>query len=83
MSKASHIPNWTRRAKRLWPNAVWIDGDGPIALLAHCRALTVTLYKNRPSAQAAMARLRRGGCGGQCHDDHELVEMVKTYEDLL
>lgn len=56
---------WLARARRAWPRSVWIDGDGPHALLAPCRgALSVTLWPTREEAERQRARLYQ--CGGRC-----------------
>jgi hypothetical protein len=45
---------YKNKAKRKWGRrAAWIQGDGPFAVLAHCRQLTVSLWKTMPEAEAA------------------------------
>jgi hypothetical protein len=63
-----------------YPKAVWITGDGPYALLAWCRALTVTLHATYWDALRASMPIdpRTGtGCGGKCHGAHEIVRLAK------
>lgn len=60
-------------AKCRFPNADWISGNGPIALLAHCRVLTVTLWKDRVLAEKQKAVIDNDACGGRCFKDHEIL----------
>lgn len=73
--KSARRANWLRRGQRLWPQAEWIDGDGPFAVLAYCRTLTIELHEDRESAEKAMMFIARAGCGGQCYADHELINL--------
>lgn len=73
---------WRMAAKRRWPDAVWITGDGPIALIAPCREMTVTLWKTREEAQQEKARIDRAGCGGMCNPvRHQIVELSDVGDD--
>lgn len=54
------------RAGRKFRSAVWIEGDGPFALVAECRHLTVKLYPTEDRARAVMRSINSTGCGGQC-----------------
>jgi hypothetical protein len=70
--------SWRRVAGCRWRRACWIVGNPPaegpcFALLAWCRVLTVTLWETWAEAEAALADIDRGRCGGQCHRDHEIV----------
>ncbi len=69
--------NWSGRAKRWWKWAWWVDGNGPFALLAHCRVLTVRLYAKCDEAERDKAVIDRGGCGGPCYGNHEIVDLRK------
>src|SRR4051812_14063855 len=62
-------------ARCLWPRAVWIRGDGPYALLARCRAFTITLHKTPAGAIAAKQRIDADGCGSRCVGEHEVIRM--------
>lgn len=66
---------WYRRAKKLWRRAVWIIGDGPFALLAHCRDLSISLHETLENAQSDLKAIDEGQCGGRCYGDHEIVDM--------
>jgi hypothetical protein len=68
--------NWQAEAKKLWGNeAAWIDGDGPFALLARCRTLTVTLWGTRDEAERQKSIIDGTGCGDACNRAHEIVDM--------
>lgn len=60
-----------------WPLAAWISGNGPLALLAHCRQLTVTLWQDeeRTKAEQAKAQIDRLACGGGCYGHHEFCRL--------
>ena len=64
-------------ARCVWPRACWIVGDGPYAVLAHCRVLTVTLHPTAHQAEASKAVIDRTACGGLCHNDHEVVRLER------
>lgn len=63
------------KAKCLWKRQYWIDGDGPYALLAHCRVLTITLHKTQESAEADKELIDRTACGGMCNKRHEIIKI--------
>jgi hypothetical protein len=67
-------------AKCRYPGAAWIWGDPPAAgpcfcLLAWCRALTISLWPDRQSAERQKAVIDETACGGRCRRAHEVVEM--------
>ena len=62
-------------ARCVWPRAAWIAGAGPFAVVAFCRVTTVTLHDNVEDAQAALAVIDGGGCGGRCRRHHRLVRI--------
>ncbi len=62
-------------AKRRWPTATWIDGDGPYALLAHCDTLTITLWPNLDQANRAKRTIDRRACGHACHRNHQIIPL--------
>jgi hypothetical protein len=69
-------------AQCLYRRAEWINGEGPYAVLAHCRVLTVTLWKNLPAAEEAKRMIDGGACGGRCSGDHQIVELLKTRDRM-
>lgn len=62
-------------AAERWPDAEWIYGHGPYASVAHCNVTTVLLHPTEEQAQAAKRRIDRGGCGGRCVRQHEIVRV--------
>jgi hypothetical protein len=66
-------------ATRRWPNAVDIEGDGPIAVLTHCRVLKVSLHPTMGVAEKVLDLVNRTSCGGHCWRDHEIVVL---YEEM-
>lgn len=62
-------------ARRRYPRAEWITGEGPWASLAACGVLTVILYPTREQAEAARAFIDQTGCGGGCYRDHAVVNI--------
>ena len=81
--------NWRSVAKCLWPRAAWIDTAGlatlgacahqPVyAVMASCRALTVSLHHQPGSAEQAKRLIDDSGCGGACPctgDGHVLFQL--------
>ena len=63
-------------AERKWiRKAAWIGGDGPYALLAWCKTLTVTLHQTMEEAEKSKASIDQIGCGGACSRRHEIVDV--------
>lgn len=63
-------------AKCMWLRAEWVAGEGPYALLAHCRVLTVTLYKNAEAAEKQKKTIDTTACGGMCNSRHEIIQIA-------
>jgi hypothetical protein len=55
----------------------WVAGTGEYATLSHCRGLTITLHKTIKEALTALALIDSDACGGNCHNAHQLVRIVK------
>jgi len=51
-------------------------GDGPFAVLAHCRVLGVSLHQTAAAAEASNALIDSTAHGGTCSRQHEIVELV-------
>lgn len=66
---------YSTMAKCIWHHAVWVVGEGPYALLAHCRGTTVSLWTEQEDALSSKEFIDRLGCGGRCHRDHEIVRL--------
>ena len=43
--------SWHTKAKRLWPRAVWIDGEGQYAVVTPCRQVAVSLWPDLATAE--------------------------------
>lgn len=68
-------------ARKRWPRACWIDGEGPWALLAYCTPLTITLWKTREEAEDSKLVIDRLGCGHTCINDHAIFEIKKPLRE--
>jgi len=62
-------------AECCWPEAAYLTGDGPFAVLARCGLLSVSLYPTRDEAQRRLRRLVADGCGRGCEGRHDLVDL--------
>jgi hypothetical protein len=62
-------------AERRYPDAAWIMGDGPFALLAHCSGLKVTLHKTHEDAERSKSWIDDLACGGGCTKHHEIINL--------
>lgn len=62
-------------AECTWPDAAYVVGDGPYALVAHCQMLTVALYETLAEARRRIRRLDADRCAKTCVGDHELVAL--------
>jgi LRP1 type putative zinc finger protein len=60
-------------ARRRWPAAEWIIGDGHYASVARCGTVTVMLFATPAEAERAKALIDRTGCGHACRRDHEIT----------
>ena len=69
--------DWNERAWRRWGKykPCWICGDGPIALLAWCRELSISLHASVESAEKNKVMIDKCCCGGCCNRQHEIVYM--------
>jgi hypothetical protein len=71
--------DWWGLAHCIWLKAAWVAGDdvprqGPCyAVLAHCGALTVTLWPSLAEAEERKRIIDSTGCGGCCRRAHEIV----------
>jgi hypothetical protein len=63
-------------ARCIWGRrAIWVKGEGPYALLAWCRVLSVSLWPTEEDACWSMDFIDRTCCGGFCHGDHEVIRL--------
>jgi hypothetical protein len=68
-------PNYKAIVKRRFKKIEWITGNGPFALLAHCRVLTITLWPTMELAEETKKRIDEMCCGGKCIRDHEIIDL--------
>lgn len=68
--------------KCMFPRAVWILGNGPIALIAWCRRPSITLWKDHAEALGSKSFIDRTGCGGGCTGRHEIVRIADPAEAI-
>jgi hypothetical protein len=62
-------------AKCIWRRAGWIAGEGPFAVLAWCRVLTVTLHATHDGALESKRIIDLSACGGRCTGRHEIIRL--------
>jgi hypothetical protein len=81
--RAAHS-EWQYRAQRRWGReAVWIVGDGPFALLAPCRQLSISLWQTREEAEEAKAHIDRVPCGGGCYETLKARDGLPTFHQII
>lgn len=66
---------WRTYSRCRFPSAVWIIGNGPIAVLAWCDVLTVSLRDDMESATATLDWIARSRCGHACTGNHNVVDV--------
>jgi hypothetical protein len=62
-------------ARRRWPGAVWVDGEGRYASVALCGVPSVQLFETREAAERAKRTIAWIGCGSGCHRQHGIVKL--------
>lgn len=65
-------------ARRRWPAAEWITGEGRYASVASCDVTTVMLFRTQAEAGHARTLIDNLGCGGACIREHEITDLGKT-----
>jgi hypothetical protein len=68
---------WASLAECWWPDAAFVTGDGPHALVARCGMVSVALHESAAEARARGRRLDSVGCGRGCRRDHEVVDLAQ------
>jgi hypothetical protein len=70
-------PNkFVRRARKTWPRAIWIIGDGPYASVSRCPPCeAVMLFGTMAEAEMLKSFIDSTGCGESCRRDHLAVEL--------
>lgn len=76
------MTNYRALARRRWPVTCWIDGNGPIAVVAYCRITSVSLWRDQAAADAARAYIDYYACGGMCNRRHDTVDLREPGLDL-
>lgn len=66
---------WQSLAECTWPEAAWVVGAGPVALVARCDLVAVSLYETMAEAKSHLRRLDAVGCGKTCEGDHSIVAL--------
>jgi hypothetical protein len=67
---------YVRRARKRWPRAVWIIGDGPYASVSQCPPCeAVMLFGTMAEAEMLKSFIDSAGCGESCRRDHLAVEL--------
>ena len=61
-----------------WPEAAFVTGDGPWALIAKCDMVSVALYESREEARRRRKRLDTVGCGRTCDGLHDVVDLAQA-----
>ena len=70
---------YEKTAGQRWPGALWITGEGRHAVTAHCgHGTTVTLHEDMPAAVEAKRWIDRFGCGGDCRNDHHIIDLEEA-----
>jgi hypothetical protein len=69
--------SYLRRARKKWPRAIWIIGDGPYASVSRCPpGETVMLFGTMAGAEALKSFIDITGCCEGCRRDHVAVELT-------
>lgn len=65
-------------ALRRWPDAEWVSGEGPYALVAPCGVVTITLHKTLDSAERYKVPIDSTGCGHACRPGapHDIIDLA-------
>lgn len=65
-------------AECCWPDAAYVTGDGPYALVATCEMVSVALYDSESEARRRRSRLDTVGCGRGCERHHDLFDLAQA-----
>jgi hypothetical protein len=67
---------YVRIARKTWPRAVWIIGEGPYASVSRWPpGDTVMLFGSMAEAEIVTRFIDSTGCGQSCRRDHLAVEL--------
>lgn len=70
---AASAADYREQARRAWPAARWVLGDGPYATVRDCDGVTVLLHATRADAEKALKTIHPPGAQRRCRLRHELV----------
>jgi hypothetical protein len=71
--------SYLRRARKKWPRAIWIIGDGAYASVSRCPpGETVMLFDTMAQAEALKGFIDTTGCCDTCRHDHLTLELKIT-----
>ena len=78
-------PNeYARRARKRWPRAVWIIGDGPYASVPRCPPCEAAmLFSTMAEAEMLKGFIDSAGCSESCRRDHVIVELKVGHRQTL
>jgi hypothetical protein len=65
---------WIDVARRLWPDAAYVTGDGPFATVRGCGRTTVVLHPTVEQARVALRDMHPGS-DGWCLQKHVLIAL--------
>jgi len=71
---------WQAVAECTWPDAAFVTGDGPFALVARCDMVSIALYETAHEVQRRWKRMDTIGCGRRCEHRHEVVVLDQLAE---
>lgn len=66
---------YQRLARKLWPYAARVDGEGRYALMAYCNVLTVSLWANLDDAIKNRRMIDGAHCGSRCSGCHAVLDL--------
>jgi hypothetical protein len=68
---------YLQEARKRWPDAISISGNGRYATIAACNgSTTVCLWRTSREARAAKQMIDSTGCGGRCHKSvHSIADL--------
>jgi hypothetical protein len=63
-------------ARKTWPRAIWVIGDGPYASVSRCPpGDTIMLFGTVNEAEMLKGFIDNTGCCQNCRRDHLVVEL--------
>jgi hypothetical protein len=75
-STNAKLNNYVRSARRKWPRAIWIIGDGPYASVSRCPpGETIMLLDTMAEAEMFKTFMDNTGCCEGCRRDHLTMEL--------